>query len=165
MNVRKPKVSHSLEPALRCTCITCRKKVRALSPDASGIKYLARKRRSQTKAKPLSGPPGTPHKWWNAGTTELRMTGWCSPPDNVEFFLSALFASTKQNGGRPALFDAAFLMMRYRSEYAMLELPAFVRHGVLPVLYFLGRVLGRYHKYRDAPEPVTKRVARTTRKA
>ena len=21
-------------------------------------------------------PAGTPHKWWNAGTTELRMTGW-----------------------------------------------------------------------------------------
>ena len=57
------------------------------------------------------------------------MTGWCKPPDNIEFFLSALFASAKQNGGRPALFDAAFLITRYRSEYAMLELPAFGTHA------------------------------------
>jgi hypothetical protein len=103
-------------------------------------------------------PAGTPHKWWNAGTTELRMTGWCKPPDNVEFFLSALFASAKQNGGRPALFDAAFLMVRYRSEYAMLELPAFVRLVAMPIVYVVGRVLGKYGKYSDAPAPVTKRV-------
>ena len=99
-------------------------------------------------------PAGTPHKWWNAGTTELRITGWCRPPDNIEFFLGALFASTKEHGGRPGLFDAAFLMTRYRSEYAMLELPAFVRRVVVPIAYVLGRALGKYEKYRDAPEPV-----------
>ena len=74
-------------------------------------------------------PAGTAHKWWNAGTDELRLTGWCSPPDNIEFFLSTLFASTKANGGlRPGLFDAAFLATRYRTEFALLELPAVVRH-------------------------------------
>ncbi len=102
-------------------------------------------------------PAGTPHKWWNAGTTELRMTGWCRPPDNIEFFLGALFASAKQHGGRPALFDAAFLMTRYRSEYAMLELPVLVRRVVMPILYFVGRVIGKHAKYRDAPRPVRKR--------
>src|SRR5688572_19035284 len=51
-------------------------------------------------------PAGTPHKWWNAGDTALRTSGWCKPPDNAEFFLSALFESTKSNGGkRPAMFD------------------------------------------------------------
>lgn len=99
-------------------------------------------------------PAGTPHKWWNAGTTELRLTGWCRPPDNIEFFLGALFASTKEHGGRPGLFDAAFLMTRYRSEYAMLELPAFVRRVVVPIAYVMGRALGKYRKYRNAPEPV-----------
>ena len=90
------------------------------------------------------------------------MTGWCRPPDNIEFFLGALFASAKRNGGgRPALFDAAFLITRYRSEYAMLELPAFVRRVVIPVLLVVGRVLGRYEKYRDAPEPMTRRPAPT----
>jgi mannose-6-phosphate isomerase-like protein (cupin superfamily) len=100
-------------------------------------------------------PAGTAHKWWNAGDTELRMTGWCQPPGNVEFFLSALFASVKQNGsGRPALFDAAFLVMRYRTEFAMLELPTFVRRVVIPIAYVVGRALGKYGKYRDAPPPI-----------
>jgi hypothetical protein len=99
-------------------------------------------------------PAGTPHKWWNAGPTELRMAGWCKPPGNIEFFLGALFASAKQHGGRPGLFDAAFLMTRYRSEYAMVELPSFARLGVLPVVYGVGLVLGKYKKYRDAPEPL-----------
>jgi quercetin dioxygenase-like cupin family protein len=100
-------------------------------------------------------PAGTPHKWWNAGSDELRMTGWCSPPHNIEFFLSSLFASVKENGnGRPALFDAAFLMTRYRSEYAMLELPAVVRRLVIPILYVVGGLTGKYEKYKDAPPPV-----------
>ena len=101
-------------------------------------------------------PAGTAHKWWNASTTELRMIGWCQPPGNIEFFLGTLFASTKEHGGgRPNPFDAAFLMTRYRSEYAMLELPAFVRRVVLPILYVVGRALGKYKKFSDAPEPIS----------
>ena len=99
-------------------------------------------------------PAGTPHKWWNAGETDLRMTGWCKPPHNIEFYLSAVFASIREHGGRPGLFDAAFLMTRYRSEFAMLEVPAPVRHLIFPVLYLLGRMLGKYEKYRDAPRPI-----------
>jgi hypothetical protein len=99
-------------------------------------------------------PAGTPHKWWNAGQTELRMAGWCKPPGNMEFFLGALFASVKQHGGQPGLFDAAFLMTRYRSEHAMVELPSFVRLGLLPIVYGVGLVLGKYKKYKDAPEPL-----------
>jgi quercetin dioxygenase-like cupin family protein len=100
-------------------------------------------------------PAGTPHKWWNAGTDELQMTGWCSPPHNIEFFLSALFASTKANGGkRPGLFDAAFLTTRYRTEFAMLEIPAVVRHIIIPIVYQVGSVLGKYEKFRGAPAPI-----------
>jgi len=101
-------------------------------------------------------PAGTPHKWWNAGTTELRLSGWCKPPGNIEFFLGTLFQSTKENGGgRPNLFDAAFLMTRYRSEYAMLEMPGFVRNVIMPILYSVGTVLGKYRKFRDAPTSIT----------
>jgi len=100
-------------------------------------------------------PAGTPHKWWNAGSDELHMTGWCSPPHNVEFFLSTLFLSTKANGGRrPGLFDAAFLVTRYRNEFALLEAPAVVRRIVIPIVYTIGVVLGRYRKFKDAPAPV-----------
>lgn len=103
-------------------------------------------------------PAGVPHRWWNAGATELTTTGWCEPPDNVEFFLGALFASTKANGrGRPGVFDAAFLMVRYRTEFAMLEMPAVVRRMVLPLVYVVGLALGRYAKFEDAPPPVRRR--------
>jgi hypothetical protein len=61
----------------------------------------------------------------------------------------------KRNGnGRPDLFDAAFLMTRYQSEYAMLEMPALARRVLIPILYVVGRVLGKYRKYGDAPEPI-----------
>lgn len=74
--------------------------------------------------------PGVPHRWWNAGVVELCTTGWARPPDNIEFFLGALFASAKANGGRPSVFDAAFLVTRYRSEYAMLAIPEIGRAHV-----------------------------------
>jgi quercetin dioxygenase-like cupin family protein len=96
-------------------------------------------------------PAGTPHKWWNAGPTELRMTGWCQPPGNFEFYLGALFASIKENGARPGLFDAAFLTTRYGSEHGILEIPSFVRRIVIPVAYAAGLMLGKFKKYKDAP--------------
>jgi quercetin dioxygenase-like cupin family protein len=103
-------------------------------------------------------PAGTAHKWWNAGTTELRMTGWCKPPGNVEFFLGTLFASVKKNGGgRPGLFDAAFLLTRYRAEYDMLELPVLVRRVLIPIFYLFGKMLGKHQQYREAPAPITAR--------
>ena len=84
------------------------------------------------------------------------MTGWCTPPDNIEFFLGTLFTSTKENGGtRPGLFDAAFLVMRYRSEFALLDLPAVVQHVFVPIAYTVGQLLGKYSKFTDAPAPIS----------
>ena len=78
-----------------------------------------------------------------------------SAGNNIEFFLSALFASTKENGGkRPGLFHAAFLVTRYRTEFALLELPAFVTGVVMPMVYRLGVVLGKDQKFKDAPAPM-----------
>ena len=98
---------------------------------------------------------GEPHRFWNAGDGDLRCTGYVEPADNVEYLLTSLFASAKRNGGaRPDLFDAAFLMRRYRTEFAMLEIPALVQHVLFPVLVAVGALLGKYRKYADAPEPV-----------
>lgn len=97
-------------------------------------------------------PAGMRHRWWNAGSTELHTTSWCEPPGNVEFYLTAVFASTKANGGRrPGLFDVAFLATRYRTEFAVMEIPALVRRVVLPLVYVLGSALGRYERFKDAP--------------
>lgn len=99
--------------------------------------------------------PGEPHRFWNAGNDRLLCRGYIRPPDNVEYFLSALYASQQRSGGRrPDPFDAAFLMRRYRSEFGMVGLPALVERFVLPAQVALGRLLGKYRKYADAPEPV-----------
>ena len=101
--------------------------------------------------------PGVGHRWWNAGTTELCCTGWAKPPHSVEYFLSALFDSMKRSGrNRPNLFDAAFLLTRYRSEMGMLAIPAVVQKVAFPLLLVIGTMLGKYDKFKDAPEPVLK---------
>jgi uncharacterized cupin superfamily protein len=103
---------------------------------------------------------GIGHRWWNAGTTELRCTGWATPPDNLEYFLTALFDSMKRSGRkRPGFFDAAFLLTRYRSEIRMLNIPVVVQKLMFPVLLVVGTLLGKYDKFKDAPEPVLKKQA------
>jgi hypothetical protein len=48
-------------------------------------------------------PPGDAHRFWNAGADELVCAGVIRPPDNVEYFLGEIFASTQRRGGkRPA---------------------------------------------------------------
>lgn len=100
--------------------------------------------------------PGEPHRFWNAGEGELRAWGYVEPADNAEFFLSELFALAREGRGRPNILDIAFLMRRYRGEFAMYEIPAPVQRFVFPLLVAVGHVLGRYRKYADAPAPITR---------
>ena len=72
-----------------------------------------------------------PHRFWNAGDDELACTGFACPPQNVEYFLTQLYASMRRNGGeRPGLFDTAYLLRRYGDEFGMLEIPAPVQRLV-----------------------------------
>jgi quercetin dioxygenase-like cupin family protein len=99
--------------------------------------------------------PGEAHKFWNAGEEDLRCTGYIQPADNVEYFLTAIFESQRENGGsRPGPFEAAFLSRRFRSEFGMAEIPALVQRLLFPVLVTVGGLLGKYRRYADAPEPV-----------
>ncbi len=99
--------------------------------------------------------PGEVHRWWNVGEGELRCTGHIEPADNIEYFLGAIFDSQKRSGSlRPDPFDAAFLSRRYRSEFAITEIPEPVQRFVFPVQVAVGRLLGRYRRYAGAPEPV-----------
>lgn len=99
---------------------------------------------------------GESHRFWNAGQEDLYCTAYIEPAGNAEYFLAALFASQKNNGGvRPDLFDVAYLTRRYRTEYALLEIPAVVQRLVFPILVLFGTMLGRYAKYADAPEAMS----------
>ena len=96
---------------------------------------------------------GTPHKFWNAGTDVLHCKGYVSPPENLVYFLCQLYRSVNENGGKPRLYDAAFLLNRYKSEFGMLEIPAFVQKTIFPLVLFFGNLLGKNRKFRDAPLP------------
>lgn len=99
--------------------------------------------------------PGEAHKFWNPGETVLRCTGYLEPADNVEYILGEIFASARRNGkGMPGIFDAAFLTRRYRTEMAMVEIPAPVQRLLFPLLVAIGSLLGKYRKYAGAPQPV-----------
>lgn len=97
-------------------------------------------------------PPGQPHRFWNPGDDELRIRGHLKPPLNFEYLLSENFASMREHGGRPGLLEGAYLLDRYRSEFS-LHLPGFVTRLLFPTMVRIGRALGRFEKYADAPEP------------
>jgi len=94
---------------------------------------------------------GVPHKFWNAGNEPLIGKGYITPADNIVYFLSQIYKSANENGGRPGLYDSAFLLNRYKSEFAMLEIPGFVQKILFPVALFFGNLFGKQKKFADAP--------------
>ncbi|HYW30243.1 MAG TPA: cupin domain-containing protein [Gemmatimonas sp.] len=98
---------------------------------------------------------GDAHRFWNAGDDDLHCKGYITPADNIEYFLSEIFAAQRASGSvRPALLDAAYLARHYRSEFKMLQIPDVVQRYVFPLFIAIGTMLGRYAKYADAPAPV-----------
>lgn len=98
---------------------------------------------------------GVPHRFWNAGTEPMHCKAYVQPVQNFEYYLSEIFKSMQANGGKqPGMFDAAWLLDRYRSEFDMLAVPAFVKKMVFPVVLFIGRLLGKFQKFEGAPAPI-----------
>jgi quercetin dioxygenase-like cupin family protein len=110
--------------------------------------------------------PGQMHRFWNAGAGVLKCTGAASPPLNLEYFLTELFASMQRAGGRnPNPLDMAFLLGRYRTEFGVGMIPAPVQNFVFPVMRVIGRITGHYRRFAGAPEPAAapaKTPSRTT---
>ena len=94
---------------------------------------------------------GTPHKFWNAGKEVLICSGYVSPAENLIYFLSQLYKSSNENGGKPSMYDVAFLLNRYKSEFGMLEIPAFVQKILFPVILLFGKLIGKNKNFSDAP--------------
>jgi mannose-6-phosphate isomerase-like protein (cupin superfamily) len=97
---------------------------------------------------------GTPHKFWNAGDDVMVLKGYVTPPDNFIYFLSEIYRSINEHNGKPGMYDAAYLLNRYRSEFAMTEIPSFVQRFIFPVILFVGNLVGRNKKFTGAPVPV-----------
>ncbi|HEY1023323.1 MAG TPA: cupin domain-containing protein [Flavisolibacter sp.] len=100
---------------------------------------------------------GVPHRFWNAGEEVLHCTGWVKPANTLVFFLSSVYAAQNKAGSdRPETFDGAYLLKRYASEYDMAEVPRFVKKVIIPLTYHLGKLLGKYNHFKDAPAPMGK---------
>jgi quercetin dioxygenase-like cupin family protein len=113
--------------------------------------HLARGAESVTFA------PGEVHRFSNAGDDELICTGFVRPPDDLEYFLTQIYASTRANRGRrPRLFDSAYLLSRYSSEFAMADVPRHVQRIVFPIVLVVGRLPGLHRRFAGAPAPVSR---------
>lgn len=98
---------------------------------------------------------GVPHRFWNEGTDVLSCTGWIKPANTIVFFLTAIFSAQNKSGkAEPEKFDGAYLIKRYSSEYDLPEIPKFVKMTIIPMTYFIGRLLGKYKHFGNAPQPV-----------
>lgn len=98
---------------------------------------------------------GVAHRFWNAGDDLLHIQGYVQPANNIVYFLAEMYRSIKENGGkRPGTFDAAYLTDRYKSEFAMVGLPYFVKNVVMPMTLLFGKLVGKHKKFADAPEPL-----------
>ncbi|HEY8598295.1 MAG TPA: cupin domain-containing protein, partial [Thermomicrobiales bacterium] len=99
--------------------------------------------------------PGVAHRFWADGDEVLRCDCFVQPPYNMVYFLSEVFRSIREHGdGKPDPFEAAFLLHKYRSEFAMLVIPGFVQRVVFPVLRLIGHLTGKYRRFAHSPEPV-----------
>jgi quercetin dioxygenase-like cupin family protein len=100
-------------------------------------------------------PPGVGHRFWNAGDDQLVVTGYVRPPDNLEYYLTQVYASMRRTGRkRPSAFDGAYLSHRYGSEFQVLNVPQPVQRVVFPIILAVGRLLGWDKRFSGAPEPV-----------
>jgi quercetin dioxygenase-like cupin family protein len=98
---------------------------------------------------------GVPHRFWNSGEEVLHCKGWIKPANTVVFFLSSIYAAQNKSGkAQPEQFDGAYLLKRYSTEFDLPEIPSFVKKIIIPLTYFIGKLLGKYRHFKDAPEPV-----------
>lgn len=99
--------------------------------------------------------PGEAHLFWNEGDQPLHYYGHVKPSHNYEYFIKHIYLSANEaKDGKPGPFDAAYLLTRYRSEMDMLVIPRPVKIILFPILLVLGKLLGKFKKYADAPPAV-----------
>lgn len=120
-----------------------------------GVEVMGQAPRFHGPGATVTFEAGVYHRFWNAGNTPLKCTGWVKPALNFEYFLSNIYESTRNNGGKkPDEFDAAYLLTRYRSEFDMAAIPKFVKKVIFPITLFLGKLKGKDKKFADAPAPL-----------
>jgi len=90
-------------------------------------------------------PAGIPHRWWNAGDDLLEFNGQVVPVVDLDRYLQAVFAVLNAtDNGRPSIFHLAHVLWRHRDTQLMAVPAPAIQRIVLPVVLFIGRILGKY---------------------
>jgi quercetin dioxygenase-like cupin family protein len=122
-----------------------------------GYQIMGQEKQFAEEGETILFKSGVAHRFWNDGIETLHCKGWVKPAGSLVFFLSALFESQKKSGKpEPEAFDGAYLITRYSSEFDIPEIPKFVKKTIFPMTCLLGKVLGKYKKFANAPAPAGK---------
>ena len=90
-------------------------------------------------------PIGSAHRWWNDGDRELVFQGVATPAVDLDRCLQALFEVLNAGAGqRPPIFYLAHVLHRHRHTQLALVMPRAVQRMLLPIIVFLGSMLGKY---------------------
>jgi len=90
-------------------------------------------------------PPGSSHRWWNAGDEAVEFSGRAIPAGDLDQYLQGVFALVNANpGGPPSFFHMAHLLWRHRRTHAVLSPPPALQRLLLPLVIGLGWLLGKY---------------------
>jgi len=90
-------------------------------------------------------PAGIVHRWWNAGDDLLEFNGQVVPVVDLDRYLQAVFAVLNASStGRPSIFHFAHVLWRHRDTQFMAVPSPAIQRIVLPVVLFIGRILGKY---------------------
>ena len=92
---------------------------------------------------------------WNAGDDLLVFNGQVVPVVDLDRYLQAVFAVLNASAnGRPSIFHLAHVLWRHRETQLLSGPPLAVQRIVLPILLFIGRILGKYRgsSWPGAPE-------------
>ncbi len=120
-----------------------------------GYQVLGQAERFAGPGEGISFKAGTPHRFWNAGSETLICRGYIEPPHSIVYFLDGIYrALDAGDGERPEPFQSSRLMLRYRSEYDMPELPAFVKRIIMPLTVAVGHLMGKYRGLPKGPAPL-----------
>lgn len=103
----------------------------------------------QTLQVPAGGeatfPVGAAHRWWNDGDEMLVAHGVVRPVVDLDVYLSAVFEVLNSGpADRPPLFYIAHAAWRHRRTQCVLFMPRALQTFVLPLMVFVGTLLGRY---------------------
>ena len=88
---------------------------------------------------------GAAHRWWNDGDETLTLDGFVTPLVDFDVYIQAVFDVL--NAGkpdRPSVFCMAHVIWRHRRTQSALFLSRPVQAVVIPLIVFIGTMLGKY---------------------